>query len=105
MRVWPTCKGCWASALDAGVRVLAGTDLALPHGAVVSEARKLVAYGMPEGDAVDAVVTAGREAFDRPGFRVGDPADLLLVDRPGGLDQLGTPRLVLRCGRVVVDRR
>ncbi len=92
-------------ALGAGVRVLAGTDLAIPHGAVVAEAHKLVDYGMPEEDAVDAVVTTGRAAFDRPGFRVGDPADLILVDPPGGLDQLATPRLVLRRGRVVLDRR
>ncbi|MET0831377.1 MAG: amidohydrolase family protein [Acidimicrobiia bacterium] len=94
-----------APAVVAGVRVLAGTDLALPHGAVVAEAHRLVGYGLPEPTAIAAMVDTGRDAFGRPGLTVGEPADLLLVDLPGGLVELGNPRLVLRYGRVVVDRR
>ncbi len=94
-----------APAVAAGVRVLAGTDLALPHGAVVDEARRLVEHGLPEPTAIAALVETGRDAFGRPGLALGEPADLLLVDLPGGLAELGRPRLVLRHGRVVVDRR
>ena len=62
-------------------------------------------YGLPEPTAIAALVETGRDAFGRPGLALGEPADLLLVDLPGGLAELGRPRLVLRHGRVVVDRR
>ncbi|MGI8821907.1 MAG: amidohydrolase family protein [Acidimicrobiia bacterium] len=94
-----------APAVAAGVRVMAGTDLSLPHGAVVAEAERLVAHGLSEADAIEAMVGSARRFLGRPGLTVGESADLLLVDPPAGLAELGRPRLVLRGGRVVVDTR
>lgn len=94
-----------APAVDAGVRVMAGTDLTLPHGAVVAEAERLVGYGLTEPQAIEALVDEPRRFFGHSGLTPGGPADLLVVDPPGGLTELARPRLVLRRGRVVVDAR
>lgn len=94
-----------APAVAAGVRVMAGTDLTLPHGAVVAEAERLIGYGLTEPQAIEALVTAPRHFFGHPGLIAEAPADLLVVDPPGGLTELARPRLVLRRGRVVMDAR
>jgi hypothetical protein len=91
-------------ALEAGVAVLAGTDLAVGHGEVAKEAVRLIDYGLSPAQAVHAV---GRAAYDylgiETGFVVGRPADAVLfrddpADDPGLLLE---PQFVMRAGRMV----
>ena len=91
-------------ACTAGVTVMAGTDLAYAHGEVATEATRLLAYGMREGDVLDALSTGSRAYLDLPGFASGEPADFVIVD-DASVAALAAPRLVVRCGTVVVDRR
>lgn len=88
-------------AVAAGVAVMAGTDLALPHGAVADEAERMIAYGMSEADAVAALTTAAREYLAGPAFEIGQPADFTLVSDPAAISSLRRPQLVVRCGRIV----
>ncbi len=91
-----------------GVTVLAGTDLSLPHGTVAREAIKLVEYGLSPTAAVAAVTTAAYEyAGIARGFLPGRPADAVFfrADPRDDPTTLLDPVLVLRRGRVVVDRR
>lgn len=91
-----------------GATVLAGTDLALPHGGVAGEAVKLVEYGLSPAAAVRAVSTA---AYDYLGvdhaLAPGSRADVVLfADDPAQrIETLLEPVVVVRRGRVVVDRR
>lgn len=91
-------------ARTAGVRVLAGTDLALRHGDVATELVRLVDYGLSPGDVVEAALF---EALTYLGFasglEIGDPADLICVsaDPREDLTVLRAPSLVMRMGRVV----
>lgn len=91
-------------AAAAGVHVMAGTDLALGHGEVAREAKALVAYGMAEGDVLVALTSGPRSYLDEPPFMPGSCADLTVVPA-ADVASLATPRLVVRCGRVVVDAR
>lgn len=88
----------------AGVTVLAGTDLALPHGAVAHEAMALEAYGLDRQSALDAVsVAAYRYTDDAPRLEVGQPANLVGYER-NPLDDLSVllrPALVLYQGAVL----
>ena len=92
-------------AIEAGVGVLAGTDLVLPHGHVAKEAIKLVEYGLSPAQALHAVTGAAYDylGFDA-GFVPGNPADLVLFegDPAGDLRLLLSPVLVMRAGRVVL---
>lgn len=92
-------------AAGAGVAVMAGTDLALAHGEVAREAARLVAYGLAEADAVAAVTTTPRDYLGEPGFASGRPADVVVVAEPGSVEALAAPRLVVRRGTVILDRR
>jgi len=91
-------------ALDAGVSVLAGTDLAVAHGKVAKEAIRLIDYGLSPAQAVHAV---GRAAYDylgiETGFEAGRPADAVLfpVDPADDPSTLLEPQLVIRAGRTV----
>lgn len=93
------------TAIDAGVAVLAGTDLGLPHGAVAREAARLVEYGMGAAAAVAAVSTAAYDYLGVPaGWQPGMPAGGVWypADPREEITILQAPALVLHRGRVVV---
>jgi imidazolonepropionase-like amidohydrolase len=93
-------------AAEAGVAILAGTDLGLRHGQVAKEVQRLQERGL---DAVDALLAAGPAAYSycalRP-FQPGSEADLLLFaeDPTADLTALSRPVAGLRAGAVVLDR-
>lgn len=95
-------------ATQAGVRVLAGSDFGTPQGRIGAEAVGLVEYGFTVEDAVRAVTGAAYdyvgEAF---GFEPGFPADVVaFAENPHDrVETLLDPVLVMRRGRVLVDRR
>ncbi len=93
-----------AAAVEAGVAVLTGTDLAVPHGAVAREAARLVDYGLSAQQAVRAVTKAAYDYLGvAAGFEVGASADLVLCEADPRLDitALQRPAHVMRAGRVV----
>lgn len=96
------------AAQDTGVRVLAGTDLALPTARVADEAIRLVDYGLSPAAAVRAVsADAWRSAALDPGFEPGTTADLVAFRRDPSeeIEALREPVVVMRAGRLLVDRR
>lgn len=91
-------------AFEAGVRVLAGTDLVGTPANVADEAIKLGEYGLSNGQVVEAVTTAGFSATGRsPDFATGSPADAVLFpeDPITNLEVLNHPAVVIRKGAVV----
>lgn len=91
-------------AVEAGVRVLAGTDLIGAPRDVAAEALRLAEYGLATDQALAAVSTTGFIATGRShDFGIGSPADAAFF--PGNpLDDLGAlahPGLVVRRGRFV----
>ena len=96
--------GLLNDAVDAGVHVLAGTDLAVGTNEVAREAVRLWQMGMSAADAVRAVSAAGLDATGRPTqFERGFPADAVFfaenpVDNP---EVLAHPEVVIRHGRIV----
>ncbi len=94
-----------AGAPAAGVTVLAGTDLELPHGAVAAEALKLADYGLAPADVVNAVTDAAYAYLGSDhAFVPGGHADVLFFDADprADLTVLQRPVLGLRHGEVVV---
>ncbi len=91
------------TAWEAGVLVLAGTDLALPHGSIRDEVRTLAAAGLTNEAALGAASWAARSFLGLPGLEEGAPADLVAFDRDPleDLGALSRPRLVVLDGRVV----
>lgn len=93
------------SAPGRGVTVLAGTDLAVPHGRVAVEAERMVAFGMDPGDAVEAMTTAAYRYLGRAEpLTAGAAADAVWVDGDPREDitMLQRPRAVMRRGRFVL---
>lgn len=93
-------------AAAAGVSVLAGSDLAVPHGRIGLEAARLVSYGLDPTEAVAATSDAAYAyAGVRAGFRPGLPADLVAfeADPRQQIEALADPRLVIRSGSVLHD--
>ena len=91
-------------AFEAGVRVLAGTDLVGTPANVADEAIKLGEYGLSNGQVVEAVTTAGFSATGRsPDFATGSPANAVLFpeDPITNLEVLNHPAVVIRKGAVV----
>ena len=93
-------------AAEAGVSVLAGTDLGIAHGAVATEAALLKAYGLSDRAAVAA---ASRSAYDYlgvPYLTTGASADMVLFSRDPNTDvaELQSPVAALRAGRIIFDR-
>jgi len=90
-------------AVEAGARVLAGTDLIGAPADVAAEAIKLGEYGLSGRQVVDAVGINGFKATGRPtGFAVGAPANAVLFPA-NPCDELGVlahPKLVIRDGRL-----
>lgn len=96
--------GLLAEAPSRGVAVLAGTDLAVPHGQVAQEAAELTAAGLSPEAAVAAVSTAAYDYLGvSPGLVAGAPADAVFFDADPreDLTVLSRPSLVLRHGRVL----
>ena len=89
------------SALEAGVRVLAGSDLVGAPSDIAAEAMRLAELGLTNHQAVEAV---GHSAFDATGrstgFEPGSPANAVLFpDNPiTSLGVLKTPTTVIRLG-------
>lgn len=93
--------GLLGAAVEAGVHVLAGTDLVGSPANVAAEALKLGEYGLSPVQVVEAVSSSALIATGRPGgFEVGAPADAVLfpanpIEDPG---VLAHPSLVIRLG-------
>lgn len=91
------------SAAEAGVHLLAGTDVTVGAHDVALEALKLVEYGLPVDRALDAVSVSGYVATGRsPGFEVGSPANAVLfaVNPLEEIAVLSRPEYVIRLGGV-----
>lgn len=91
-------------AVEAGVHVLAGTDLIGSPADVAAEAMKLADYGLSSSQVVDAVSTAAFRATGRhAAFEVGAPADAVFFsENPrDDLAVLEHPVHVMRLGRVL----
>lgn len=89
-------------AVEAGVTVLAGTDVR-PHGGIVDEIRALTEAGLTPHDALAAASWTAREWLGLPGLVPGAPADAVVYDRDPRLDLgvLERPVAVVLRGRVV----
>jgi imidazolonepropionase-like amidohydrolase len=92
-------------AEQLGITVLAGTDLAVPHGKVALEAIRLHELGLSKPAALHAVT---RAAYDYLGvarsFAPGATADVVFVrnDPREHLETLLDPVMVIRSGRIVM---
>jgi imidazolonepropionase-like amidohydrolase len=93
-------------AWEAGVTILAGTDVALAHGAVWREIVLLAQSGIPVDDALAAGSWRARAFLGLPGIEEGAPADLVAFDRDPreDLSALAEPSLVVLDGNVVRPR-
>jgi imidazolonepropionase-like amidohydrolase len=91
-----------ATAVEAGVTVLAGTD-SRPHGRILHEIRALAAAGLKPHDAIGAASWAARAYLGLPGLEPGAPADAVVYaeDPRTNLDQLAAPLAVILRGRRV----
>ncbi|MFZ0013344.1 MAG: amidohydrolase family protein, partial [Acidimicrobiia bacterium] len=91
-------------AIEAGVEVLAGTDLAGAPADVAAEALRLIDYGLSGAQAVAAVSTSGFRATDRDFvFAPGAPSNAVFfaadpVTEPA---VLAHPSAVIRLGRLL----
>jgi imidazolonepropionase-like amidohydrolase len=88
-------------AVDAGVAVLAGTDLALPHGEVSQEAVKLHQFGLSADQVVAALTTVPYRWLGAPhGLAPGMPADFVCIDGDPRVDLslLHDPAVIVRAG-------
>jgi len=91
-------------AVEAGVSVLAGTDLRLDHGAVAAEAIALHNYGLSPAQVVHAMTTAAYEYLGtEQGFETGQHADVALFDRNPleDLSALAEPVMLIRHGTIL----
>ena len=92
-------------AWEAGVLVLAGTDVALPHGSIREEVLRLAAAGLSSRAALGGASWDARRFLGLPGIEEGAPADLVAFDRDplGDLSVLAEPSLIILDGRMVHD--
>ncbi len=88
-------------AWEAGVTILAGTDL--PVGSLIDEVEWLIAAGLPVDQALGAASWTAREEFDLPRLRHGDRADLIWTEHDPRRDVgvLRQPDMVILAGSVV----
>ncbi len=96
--------GVVAAAVDAGVRVLAGTDAGMvPHGLVSQEVRLLVSAGLSPETALGAASWAARTWLGLPLVEEGAPGDLVAfrTDPRDDASALADPAVVVRGGRLV----
>lgn len=94
-----------ATAAEAGVRILAGTD-SRPHGRVADEIRALASAGLRPADAIAAGSWAARSYLGLGGLSPGAPADAVVYDADprADLTQLDAPRAVILRGQLVCRR-
>lgn len=91
-------------AESLGVTVLAGTDMAVPHGEVAIEAQRLREYGLSDRAAADAAsVAAYRYTGRSDRLGPGDPADVVFFasDPHEDVTTLTKPVLVVRSGSLI----
>jgi imidazolonepropionase-like amidohydrolase len=92
------------AAMEAGVHVLTGTDLAVGTHQVAMEAIRLWEMGMAAEAVVDAASWSGFRATGRPSaFAAGDPANAVFyAENPISNPRvLASPSGVIRTGRIV----
>jgi imidazolonepropionase-like amidohydrolase len=92
------------TAVEAGVHILTGTDLAIGTHQVALEAIRLWEFGMPAAQVIESVSRSGFRATGRPAdFATGDPANAVLFseDPVSNPRVLADPTLVIRMGRIV----
>jgi len=90
-------------AVEAGVTVLAGTDLVGTPANIADEAIRLYEYGLSKENVLDAVTTAGFRSTGRSStFEIGAPANAVLFggDPMTDLDVLRHPAAVIRLGLI-----
>ncbi len=90
-----------------GVTVLAGTDMAVPHGEVAVEAMRLKEYGMSDQAAADAATVAAYRYIGRSDrLQPGDAADVVFFadDPHADVATLSRPKLIIRNGSIVGPR-
>jgi imidazolonepropionase-like amidohydrolase len=94
-----------ALAAEAGVAVLAGTDLGLGHGEVAREAALLKDYGLSDRAAVAAASGSAYRYLGIPFLTPGASADVVLFegDPNGDVTRLQRPAAAMRAGKVVFD--
>lgn len=91
-------------AAEAGVHLLAGTDVTVGAHDVALEARRMVDYGLSVDRALRAVSTTALRATGRPcEFEVGTPANAVLfaANPRQELGVLSHPEIVIRLGTLV----
>jgi imidazolonepropionase-like amidohydrolase len=91
-------------AEELGVTVLAGTDMAVPHGEVAVEAVRLREYGLSDRAAARAASLAAYEYVGRSAaLRPGDPADIVFfpADPFDDVSVLAHPTLIIRNGTII----
>lgn len=96
-------RGLLGSAIEAGVKVLAGTDLIGSPANIATEAIRLGQFGLTNRQIVDAVSMAGLSATGRDStFTPGSPANAVLFAADPDLDPevLRHPQQVVRLGRL-----
>jgi imidazolonepropionase-like amidohydrolase len=96
--------GLLGVAVETGVFVLTGTDLAVGTSAVAAEAVRLWELGMSPNQVVEAASSAGFRATGRAdSFEIGTPANaVFFVEDPTDDPRvLAHPKHVIRLGRVV----
>ena len=90
-----------ASAAEAGVTILAGTD-SRPCGRVIDEIRALAEAGVPVHQAIGAASWAARSYLGMAGLTEGAPADAVIYDADPrrDLSQLAAPCAVVLRGQI-----
>jgi imidazolonepropionase-like amidohydrolase len=93
-------------AWEAGVLILAGTDVAIPHGEIRNEVRRLLDAGLPPEAALGAASWAARSFLGFPLIEEGARADLVAFARNPLEDPsvLGEPELIVLDGKVLRSR-
>ncbi|MFJ5988295.1 amidohydrolase family protein [Lentzea sp. NPDC092896] len=93
-----------ASAIEAGVKVYAGTDAGggIQHGRIVDEIVALHGVGMSALDAIGAASWGAREWLGFPSLTEGAAADIVVYDEDPreNLETLRTPRMIMLRGRI-----
>lgn len=87
-----------------GLTVLAGSDLAIPHGQIATEARLLAEYGLTDKAATIATSSAAFEYVGRSGsLKAGAVADaVFFVDNPyQDVGTLDSPALIIHRGNLI----
>lgn len=91
-------------ATEAGVFVLAGTDLTIPHGEVATEVMGLHRFGLSIADALASATGRASDYLGSP-RRLGalSPADLVCfaADPLSNLEALAKPAFIMRRGQII----